>query len=73
MCLFLCVIPFWQEAYSYRDPITEFVEALYVSFDFDGAREKLAECEQVSGFKAYAVSGCSFHCVHGYCLCVCAQ
>ncbi|XP_065188592.1 eukaryotic translation initiation factor 3 subunit E-like [Sycon ciliatum] len=36
-----------QESYSYSDPITEFVEALYVSFDFDGAREKLVECEQV--------------------------
>jgi translation initiation factor 3 subunit E len=36
-----------QESYSYRDPITEFVECLYVNFDFDGAQKKLKECEQV--------------------------
>nr|CAD7396433.1 unnamed protein product [Timema poppensis] len=28
-----------QESYTYRDPITEFLEHLYVNFDFDGARE----------------------------------
>ncbi|KAJ1953859.1 eukaryotic translation initiation factor 3 subunit E [Linderina pennispora] len=31
----------------YRDPITEFVEALYVDFDFDKAASKLEECEEV--------------------------
>jgi len=36
-----------QEAYTYRDPITEFVECLYVNFDFDGAQRKLRECETV--------------------------
>jgi len=36
-----------QESYTYRDPITEFVECLYINFDFDGAQEKLAECETV--------------------------
>jgi translation initiation factor 3 subunit E len=36
-----------QEHYAYRDPITEFVEALYLHFDFDGAQLKLAECEAV--------------------------
>jgi len=25
-----------QESYTYRDPITEFLECLYVKFDFDG-------------------------------------
>lgn len=39
---------FWQESYTYRDPITEFVECLYVNFDFDGAQKKLRECETVS-------------------------
>uniref|UniRef100_A0A803XRD3 Eukaryotic translation initiation factor 3 subunit E n=1 Tax=Meleagris gallopavo TaxID=9103 RepID=A0A803XRD3_MELGA len=34
-----------QESYTYRDPITEFVECLYVNFDFDGAQKKLRECE----------------------------
>ncbi len=28
-----------QESYSYRDPITELLEHLYVNFDFDGARQ----------------------------------
>ncbi|KAJ8305792.1 hypothetical protein KUTeg_016337 [Tegillarca granosa] len=36
-----------QESYTYRDPITEFVECLYVNFDFDGAQQKLRECEEV--------------------------
>ena len=37
-----------QESYTYRDPITEFLECLYVNFDFDGAQKKLIECETVS-------------------------
>ncbi|KAI7900906.1 eIF3 subunit 6 N terminal domain-containing protein [Cokeromyces recurvatus] len=36
-----------QEAYEYRDPVTEFVEALFVNFDFEGAQKKLKECESV--------------------------
>ena len=36
-----------QESYTYKDPITEFLEALYVNFDFDGAQVKLRECEKV--------------------------
>ncbi|XP_065254303.1 eukaryotic translation initiation factor 3 subunit E isoform X3 [Emys orbicularis] len=36
-----------QESYTYKDPITEFVECLYVNFDFDGAQKKLRECEAV--------------------------
>lgn len=36
-----------QETYTYRDPITEFIECLYVHFDFDGAQRKLRECETV--------------------------
>ncbi|MED6259074.1 Eukaryotic translation initiation factor 3 subunit E [Ataeniobius toweri] len=34
-----------QESYTYKDPITEFVECLYVHFDFDSAQKKLRECE----------------------------
>src|SRR5690606_27103395 len=30
-----------QEGYTYRDPITEFLEDLYVNFDFDAAQQKL--------------------------------
>ncbi|RCV10086.1 hypothetical protein SETIT_2G083700v2 [Setaria italica] len=36
-----------QEKRSYKDPITEFLECLYVNYDFDGAQQKLMECEQV--------------------------
>merc|ERR1719204_2717189 len=36
-----------QESYTYPDPITEFIECLYVNFDFDRAQEKLRECETV--------------------------
>ncbi|KAJ3205168.1 Eukaryotic translation initiation factor 3 subunit E [Dinochytrium kinnereticum] len=36
-----------QESISYRDPITEFIECLYINFDFDGAQKKLQECEEV--------------------------
>jgi translation initiation factor 3 subunit E len=36
-----------QEAYEYSDPITEFVECLFVNYDFDGAQQKLAECADV--------------------------
>lgn len=36
-----------HESYNYRDPITEFVECLYVNFDFDGAQRKLRDCEVV--------------------------
>ncbi|KNC84388.1 eukaryotic translation initiation factor 3 subunit E [Sphaeroforma arctica JP610] len=32
---------------QYRDPITEFLECLYVNFDFEGAQQKLRECEAV--------------------------
>lgn len=36
-----------EESYTYRDPITQFIEDLYVKFDFDGAQQKLRECETV--------------------------
>ncbi|CAM0905644.1 unnamed protein product [Alopecurus aequalis] len=36
-----------QEQQTYKDPITEFLECLYVNYDFDGAQQKLIECEQV--------------------------
>ncbi|KAG8171794.1 hypothetical protein JTE90_023275, partial [Oedothorax gibbosus] len=45
-----------QESYQYRDPITEFVECLYVNFDFDGAQQKLRECEKVLAFDFFLVS-----------------
>jgi translation initiation factor 3 subunit E len=36
-----------EESYTYRDPITSFIEELYVNFDFDGAQSKLRDCENV--------------------------
>ncbi|KAL5288163.1 EIF3E family protein [Megaselia abdita] len=36
-----------QESYNYRDPITEFLECLYVNFNFEQARMKLHECQTV--------------------------
>jgi translation initiation factor 3 subunit E len=36
-----------QEVYEYEDPVTEFVKALYIDFDFEGAQKKLSEAEEV--------------------------
>lgn len=36
-----------QEKYQYCDPVTQFLEALYINVDFDEAEEKLKECEKV--------------------------
>ena len=36
-----------QEAHAYSDPITEFLECLFVHYDFEGAQVKLRECEAV--------------------------
>ncbi|KAJ1919052.1 eukaryotic translation initiation factor 3 subunit E [Mycoemilia scoparia] len=36
-----------QVSYMYQDPVTEFIEALYESFDFEKAAAKLQECEEV--------------------------
>lgn len=45
-----------QEAYRYRDPITEFLECLYIHFDFEGAQTKLRECETVLSVDFFLVS-----------------
>lgn len=37
-----------QEQHCYKDPVTEFLECLYINYDFEGAQKKLKECEQVS-------------------------
>ncbi len=36
-----------QEGYEYNDPVTEFIKALYVDFDFEEAQKKLGEAEEV--------------------------
>lgn len=36
-----------QENYEYSDPVTDFVKALYIDFDFEEAQKKLTEAEEV--------------------------
>ena len=36
-----------QESYTYQDPLTQFLQCLYVRFDFDSAQEKLQACYNV--------------------------
>lgn len=36
-----------QEKYEYNDPVTQFLEALYINVDFEEAEEKIKECEKV--------------------------
>ena len=46
MCLTLWRLT-QQEQYEYQDAVTQFLINLYVDFDFEGAQQKLAECETV--------------------------
>jgi len=36
-----------QQSHEYSDPITEFLECLFVHYDFEGAQQKLRECDEV--------------------------
>lgn len=47
-----------QESYEYTDPITEFVRALYVDFDFEEAQKQLSRAEEVlrSDFFLYEIA-----------------
>jgi len=45
-----------QEGYEYSDPITDFVKALYVNFDFEEAQKKLSEAEEVLRSDFFLVS-----------------
>ena len=36
-----------QESYQVSDPVTDFLQCLFTNYDFDGAQQKLQECEQV--------------------------
>lgn len=36
-----------QESYEFKDPITEFVRALYIDFDFEEAQKRLKESDEV--------------------------
>ncbi|KAK8966672.1 hypothetical protein KSP40_PGU006736 [Platanthera guangdongensis] len=35
------------ENHAYNDPIIEFLECLYINYNFEGAQKKLKECERV--------------------------
>lgn len=45
-----------QEGYEYSDPITDFIKALYVDFDFEEAQKKLGEAEEVLRADFFLVS-----------------
>lgn len=36
-----------QEQYEYQDPLTDFIKALYIDYDFDQARAKLSEASAI--------------------------
>jgi translation initiation factor 3 subunit E len=36
-----------QEGYEYSDPLTLFIKALYIDFDFEEAQQKLSEAEAI--------------------------
>jgi translation initiation factor 3 subunit E len=36
-----------QEGYEYTDPVTDFIKALYIDFDFEEAQKKLSETEDI--------------------------
>ncbi|KAF1928924.1 eukaryotic translation initiation factor 3 subunit E [Didymella exigua CBS 183.55] len=36
-----------QEGYEYTDPVTDFIKALYIDFDFEEAQKKLSETEEI--------------------------
>ena len=41
-----------QESYQVSDPVTDFLQCLFTNYDFDGAQQKLQECEQVCSMSA---------------------
>ncbi|RQM07612.1 hypothetical protein DH86_00002057 [Scytalidium sp. 3C] len=45
-----------QENYEYSDPVTDFVKALYIDFDFEEAQKKLSEAEEVLRSDFFLVS-----------------
>ncbi|KAG9244327.1 eukaryotic translation initiation factor 3 subunit E [Calycina marina] len=45
-----------QENYEYQDPVTDFIKALYIDFDFQEAQKKLSEAEEVLRSDFFLVS-----------------
>lgn len=54
-----------QESYQVSDPVTDFLQCLFTNYDFDGAQEKLQECEQVTNTTQ---SVACLHVLHHCCL-----
>ncbi|ODV60461.1 eukaryotic translation initiation factor 3 subunit E [Ascoidea rubescens DSM 1968] len=46
-----------QEQYEYNDPLTDFIKALYIDFDFDQARFKLEEVAAIIKTDFFLVNG----------------
>lgn len=48
-----------QEGYEYRDPVTEFVRALYIDFDFEEAQRQLSATDDImhNDFFLHEISG----------------
>ncbi|GMM38161.1 hypothetical protein DASC09_055000 [Saccharomycopsis crataegensis] len=46
-----------QEQYEYNDPLTEFIKALYIEYDFELARDKLSEATAVIKTDFFLASG----------------
>ena len=45
-----------QEGYEYHDPITDFIRALYIDFDFEESQRKLTEAESILQSDFFLVS-----------------
>ena len=45
-----------QEGYEYHDPVTDFVRALYIDFDFEEAQKKLTQAESILQADFFLVS-----------------
>jgi translation initiation factor 3 subunit E len=46
-----------QESYEYSDPITQFLRCLFIDYDFEGAQEKLQQCQDVMDYD-YFLAAC---------------
>jgi translation initiation factor 3 subunit E len=46
-----------QENYEYSDPVTNFIKALYIDFDFEEAQKKLSEAAEVMSVDFFLAAG----------------
>ena len=50
-----------EESYTYRDPITSFIEDLYVKFDFDGAQQVRVSANRMEILNKIFWRNCDFY------------